>query len=260
VAASQAAADAFEREKDAARQRELAAAQALAHEQRRRAENEAASARRLRWLALGLAAVSLVAVVLAASAFLSLRKAEEARARAREQAALADKSRKQAEEAVAKLQVENKRLEVARDQAQQYRESLTTLSNRIGSYGNPEWTKAAVAVEPLTARLRVRASAVPRRGVRTSTGDQTYDFALWIDGPDAALDRVKSVTYEFNHPTFRQKVQQSSDRAAKFRVGYVGWGCLASVIVTLEPVDAGREKSASIDFNMCGALGGDARS
>jgi hypothetical protein len=30
--------------------------------------------------------------------------------------------------------------------------------------------------------------------------------------------------------------------------------------VTLEPVDAGREKSASIDFNMCGALGGDARS
>ena len=115
-------------------------------------------------------------------------------------------------------------------------------------------------VEPLTARLRVRASAVPRRGVRTSTGDQTYDFALWIDGPDAALDRVKSVKYEFNHPTFRQKVQQSGDRASKFRVGYIGWGCLASVIVTLEPVDAGREKSASIDFNMCGALEGDARS
>ncbi len=60
--ASQATAEAMEREKETARQRELAQAQALAEAEHRRAEVQARASRRLRWLAAGLAVVFLLAI------------------------------------------------------------------------------------------------------------------------------------------------------------------------------------------------------
>ena len=62
VEVSRAAIEEEQREKETARQRELEQAQALAEEQQRRAEEQARAARRLRWLAVVLAGVFLLAV------------------------------------------------------------------------------------------------------------------------------------------------------------------------------------------------------
>jgi WD40 repeat protein/energy-coupling factor transporter ATP-binding protein EcfA2 len=65
VQASQNAAEAAERDKEAARQRELEQTKALAEAQRRRAEEQTQAARRLRRLSVGLVVVSLFALVAA---------------------------------------------------------------------------------------------------------------------------------------------------------------------------------------------------
>ncbi len=95
LAASQAAAEAVEREKEAARQRELAQAHALAEEQQRRAETEreraeeqVRSGSRLRRLAVALAAVFLLAVVAAVIAFTARATAQQERDNAQREAAV----------------------------------------------------------------------------------------------------------------------------------------------------------------------------
>jgi len=100
---SQAATRAAEEEKERIRQRELAQAQALAVEQHQRAEIEARASRRLRWLAIGLAGMTLLGVVVAGlalqqrqiaqqqteAALAAQRLAETERSRAEQQAQLA---------------------------------------------------------------------------------------------------------------------------------------------------------------------------
>ena len=55
----------------------------------------------------------------------------------------------------------------------------------------------------------------------------------------------------FNHPSFREKTKRATDRAAGFRVEYIGWGCLDSVVAVIERVDGGRE---TLHFDMCALL------
>ncbi|MGD9050014.1 MAG: BTAD domain-containing putative transcriptional regulator, partial [Anaerolineae bacterium] len=88
-------------EREAQRQRELAAAQRLAETEKRRAEEQARASRRLRWLAAGLGLLLLVALV---SAFLALQQAR----RAEQQTRLAT-SRELAAAAVAQLDVDPER-------------------------------------------------------------------------------------------------------------------------------------------------------
>ncbi len=90
VQASRAALDQARQEREAARQREVAQAQALAEAERRRAEQEARSARRLRWLVGGLALCIIVALILAAAAFLAQQTANANAAEAATKQSLAD--------------------------------------------------------------------------------------------------------------------------------------------------------------------------
>jgi WD40 repeat protein len=83
VAASRAATERARAEQEAARQRELETARALAGEQERRAEIEARSARRLRWIAMWLAIMIGVSIILALAAFVQRNTAvTESKARA----------------------------------------------------------------------------------------------------------------------------------------------------------------------------------
>ena len=100
----------------------------------------------------------------------------------------------------------------------------------------------------LSTLVRLTASSVP-----FPDRDNYYTFTLAVTGSEEAMNRIASAAYEFNHPTFQQKVQRSSDRSSGFSVSYIGWGCLRSVIVTLQPMDKA-EKPERIDFNMCDAL------
>lgn len=111
---------------------------------------------------------------------------------------------------------------------------------------------APTARMSLANRVTIRASSTETGRVLDNTTLPLYEFRIWIEGPASALQGIKSVQYEFDHPTFRQKVQRSDDRGSGFASGYVGWGCLSSVKVTLFPVD---DSSLIVrDFDMCAAV------
>ena len=54
-------------------------------------------------------------------------------------------------------------------------------------------------------------------------GDQRWKWSLWIQGSDADLDQIKSVTYRL-HSTFPEPIRTVTDRASKFQLRCSGWG------------------------------------
>jgi len=103
---------------------------------------------------------------------------------------------------------------------------------------------------------QVRASSQAVAGQVTPNGALVYDFQLWVEGSTDMLARIDAVRYEFNHPTFAPatRVQESKDRSKKFAVGYRGWGCLRSVIVTFTLVHPPQGPPPQGNFDMCAAL------
>jgi hypothetical protein len=110
----------------------------------------------------------------------------------------------------------------------------------------------------MASQVHLRASRRPTGREIAGTELPSYAFAVWAEGPPEVLAAIESIQYEFNHPTFQQKVQIGRNRSTGFRVGYTGWGCLSSVMVTLRL----RDTSATpphVDFDMCGAIDDAAR-
>ena len=101
-------------------------------------------------------------------------------------------------------------------------------------------------------QIRLRASRRPVGRQIAGTELPAYAFSLWVDGPPGAMEAIESVTWEFNHPTFRQQLQVGRDRRSGFRVGYTGWGCLSVVAVTINV--RGVTDPPHVDFNMCASL------
>jgi transcription initiation factor IIF auxiliary subunit len=54
-------------------------------------------------------------------------------------------------------------------------------------------------------------------------GDNWWRWSLWIEGSDADLDQIASVTYRL-HSTFPQPIRTVTDRASKFQLRCSGWG------------------------------------
>lgn len=106
---------------------------------------------------------------------------------------------------------------------------------------------------PLPGGLQPRASSEPTGVVVEDTKLPLYQFKIWLGGSPGALERVKSVQYEFNHPSFRNKILRSEDRGRRFEQGYRGWGCLSSVKVTVTPIEPGAHE-VTVDFDMCTEL------
>jgi len=109
----------------------------------------------------------------------------------------------------------------------------------------------AVNVTPANQVYAVKASA-KATGRKTSGGQPLYDFSAYIDAPPDVLADIASVTYGFHHPTMRKPVRTETNRADRFRVGYMGWGCLEEVKVTVKLTDG---NTHSFDFNMCTSIG-----
>ena len=57
----------------------------------------------------------------------------------------------------------------------------------------------------------------------TYEGDDWWEWAVWIDAPEAELDRIERVEYTL-HSSFHKPVRDISDRATKFRLATAGWG------------------------------------
>ena len=54
-------------------------------------------------------------------------------------------------------------------------------------------------------------------------GENWWKWSLWIEGTDADLDQIASVTYRL-HPTFPEPIRTVTDRAGKFQLRCSGWG------------------------------------
>jgi len=54
-------------------------------------------------------------------------------------------------------------------------------------------------------------------------GDDWWSWSVWIDGPDAELDRVARVEYTL-HRTFSRPVRTVDSRANRFKLSTEGWG------------------------------------
>jgi hypothetical protein len=63
----------------------------------------------------------------------------------------------------------------------------------------------------------------------TYKGDDWWDWSVWVDGTDAELSKVKSVTYRL-HETFVEPVQIRKTRRNKFRLDSAGWGEFTIVV------------------------------
>src|ERR1700745_1211223 len=69
---------------------------------------------------------------------------------------------------------------------------------------------------------------VPLRGLHLAQhaaylGADWWEWSVWVEGEDAELDQVESVTYVL-HPTFQRPVRTISARENGFRLDSAGWG------------------------------------
>ena len=157
--------------------------------------------------------------------------------------------------AKAEYKLLNKSKELLKTQIEGYKATIGQLNADINTYGGKELQQKARQITPITTEVKVQASAAEEKGKVTPNGSQIYRIRLWVDGSPETLDRIAAVEYEFNHPTFVQKIRKSSDRQKKFQIEYDGWGCLSSVIVTLRLVNPPHGPPPQIEFDMCAALG-----
>lgn len=106
------------------------------------------------------------------------------------------------------------------------------------------------AVDEIKATLPISAIARPRAS-REPLDDRRASYVVWLEVPGEWSDRIERVSYLFNHESFRTKNPWSTDSSDGFRVAYVGWGCLDSVVATVTLKNGGREK---LVFDMCALL------
>lgn len=84
------------------------------------------------------------------------------------------------------------------------------------------------------------------------TGNERYNFSLWVDIPEALKSSVRKVSYYFNHPSFSQKLYEITDSSEGYRFTYSGWGCLVTVKITVYL----ENRNIEIEFYMCDAIRG----
>ena len=139
------------------------------------------------------------------------------------------------------------------------REGMAAVSAALapggeGGVGTGKPTKNGGALKVVSRELEVMiptsARARPRAARRPGSGD-TSEFSVWLEMPAAVAGQVERVTYLFNHPSFRDKNRTSTEAASGFKVTYTGWGCLDSVVATIQRKSGEREKMV---FNMCELL------
>lgn len=112
--------------------------------------------------------------------------------------------------------------------------------------GSSKIQGASPAVDTLIPK--VTASPV----AESSKSNPLYDFRIWLDLSETQKGQIREVEYKFNHPSFSQKTQVSTDATKGFQVGYRGWGAIDSVPIKVTYRD-GQIASASVD--MLKALG-----
>lgn len=108
----------------------------------------------------------------------------------------------------------------------------------------------AVKVTPENQVYELKAAA--QATGQTRGRQPQYQFAIYVNSSARTLESIRSVEYRFDHPSFDQQQLVTDDAGNRFKVGYLGWGCLNRVGVTVALKDGTTHK---FDFNMCRSLG-----
>ncbi len=158
------------------------------------------------------------------------------------------KQKLELEEAHTKLEIEVQSLRAERDRLRQGYEQLGALADpnisaSAGS-GTKTWQRNIAAAMPLSASVRPRVQ-------RTAIDASQSRFALSLELPANLKPQVRRVTYLLNHETLRHTKLESADAATNFGVEYTGWGCLDSVVATIDLQDGASEQ---LVFDMCAVL------
>lgn len=156
------------------------------------------------------------------------------------------------------LKSQEESLKIRQQEIDASKAALGQLNAAIAASGAQQLYRQAQRVTPISSQVKISAKAEKTKQV-TSDGKPMFNFTLWTDGPADVLARMTSVSYDFNHPTFKNPHLVGYDREGRlpFAVSYLGWGCLRSVIVTFTLVTPQGEPP-KIDFDMCSALTDDA--
>ncbi len=85
--------------------------------------------------------------------------------------------------------------------------------------------KSARAGSASAKSLPVRKKPVPVDIKQSCSykGQDWWEWAVWIEGPDKVLDEIESVEY-FLHSTFPDPLRRKTNRTEKFRIESSGWG------------------------------------
>ncbi len=152
-----------------------------------------------------------------------------------------------------KLQKLNEQIDSLNSQLTSKTQTLNDLNALVEKEGGSALQQAAKNVVPLSAQVIVRASAI-ESGHNMKPGYPIYNFSLKIDAPKTVLDRISSVKYQFNHPSFEWPVQTVDDASTGFRVTWQGWGCIDSIEIVINPKSS-EDKKGEIKLDQCAALG-----
>jgi hypothetical protein len=86
---------------------------------------------------------------------------------------------------------------------------------------------------PLSELVTPRAIAILRPGLRDESGRQLFNFIVWLDLPYVRKADIKEVEYVFGDESFLRNRHTSSESSNGFAVGYLGWGAMTSVPITI---------------------------
>jgi hypothetical protein len=129
-----------------------------------------------------------------------------------------------------------------------------TLQTQLDNLRDSVKSLKYAQITPQNEVFQFQATANPKPGLVTSGGKKVYDFSIYMNGSPELLEKIQEVTYDFDHPTFINKHQESTDPESKFMVRYTGWGCLTQVNVVVYMKDGAKQ---TVPFDMCKSLGGD---
>lgn len=103
---------------------------------------------------------------------------------------------------------------------------------------------------PLAELITPKALAVRREGLRDSNNRQIYNYIVWLDLPHARKREIREVRYVFGDRSFLRNRLTSNEPSNGFAVGYLGWGAMTRVPITVVPLQG---DDFTIDFPMARA-------
>jgi hypothetical protein len=224
-----------------ARERERQLEDERRAERERRLEAEVRSARRIKRVAAALALALLGTVAMSVVAWWQWRTAQGETRRARTQADLAERARR---EATAQRQLAEARLDRILRGIQMKEAVLSGDRARLDQ---------ALQMGPVNTTLAFRASARPL-GYRDGANRPIFRCDMFPDPGTVpnAEGAIIAVTYTMDHPTFRNnKFIAGPERA--FTATYDGWGCVTRVVALIEYANPNRSPEVT-SFNLCELL------